>query len=359
MCGHPTRMNSRRINKQSSLLLFDTYTNFKFARMRAVFQLAATCILLFQLGCFPRPLDLQLKDSVHNDPVEGVTIHRHSVTLLSLLATNSNAVKSDKAGDARIWIPPFNTKLTFLEPGFEPASIGIFSSKTTSSMLNTENTSHMVLRFDDLDGKTKRTVSMAPVKYVAIRLKVIDESSGAPINDAEVLASTFLYLPLPGLEDRWGFPDLQDMRSDSSGQSLVKHASGFRNVITVRKPGYQEARQDFLASNCDSEFILKIRRLETKLIVFKAFDSESKKNIAGVVVRLDEQRNGLPPDPNAFAVVSDTTGFTPPVPVPNLMPLVIETNCAGYRRFSQGLDWRTLKDGEVLKLPLQKKGWFE
>ena len=85
----------------------------------------------------------------------------------------------------------------------------------------------------------------------------------------------------------------------------------------------------------------------------------SKKNIAGVVVRLDEQRNGLPPDPNAFAVVSDTTGLTPPVPLPNLMPLVIETNCAGYRRFSQGLDWRTLKDGEVLKLPLQKKGWFE
>ena len=160
--------------------------------------------LMFQLGCFPRPLDLQMKDSVNNKPVEGVTIHRHSVTLLSLLPTNSNAVKSDASGDARIWIPPFNTKLTFLEPGFEPASIGIFSSKTTTSMLATESSSHMVLRFDDLDGKTKQTVAIAPVKYVEISVRVVDETTGAPIDDAEVLATTFLYLPLPGLEDRWG-----------------------------------------------------------------------------------------------------------------------------------------------------------
>ena len=329
------------------------------ATKRARNPLVVILALMFQLGCFPRPLDLQMKDSVNNKPVEGVTIHRHSVTLLSLLPTNSNAVKSDSSGDARIWIPPFNTKLTFLEPGFEPASIGIFSSKTTTSMLAADSSSHMVLRFDDLDGKTKQTVAIAPVKYVQISVGVVDETTGAPIDGAEVLATTFLYLPLPGLEDRWGFPDLQNKRSDSSGRSTIQHASGFRNVITVRKPGYQEVRQDFLASNSESEFRVKLRRLETKTILFKIFDSESKKNIENVVVRLDEQRNGLPPDPNAFAVVSDAAGVTPPVPIPNLMPLGVEAACVGYRRFSLGLDWRSMKEGEVIKIALQKKGWFE
>ncbi len=318
---------------------------------------AWTCLFIF--GCFPRPLDLQVKDSLNNKPVAGMTIHRHSVTLLSLLATDSNAVKSDPSGDARIWIPPFNTKLTFLEPGFEPASIGIFSSKTTTGMLAEESSSHMVWRFEDLDGKTRRTVPVVPVKYVPITVKVVDQSTGLPIDNAEVLATTFLYLPLPGVEDRWGFPDLQNIRSDTAGRLSVNHASGFRNVITARKPGYQEARQDFVAGNSGSELVLKLRRLETKLILFKAFNAESKQNLEGVVVRLDEQRNGLPPDPNAFAVVSDVAGLTPPVSMPNLMPLVIETYYVGYRRFSMGLDWRSLKDGEVLKIPLQKKGWFE
>ena len=116
------------------------------AKTKAAYLLAAACILLFQPGCFPRPLDLQLKDSTNSNPVAGVTIHRHSVTLLSLLATDSNAVKSDALGDARIWVPPFNTKLTLLQPGFEPSTVDVFTSKTTTSMLASDNSSIMMLR---------------------------------------------------------------------------------------------------------------------------------------------------------------------------------------------------------------------
>lgn len=326
--------------------------------LRTLVSLLAPCALLFQLGCFPRPLDLQLKDSADNRPVEGVTIHRHSVTLLSLLATNSNAVKSGSSGDARIWVPPFNTKLTILQPGFEPASIGIFTSQTTPSMLASDNSSSLMLRFDDLDGKSIRTMDITPVQYVPITIKVVDLSTGAPIEDAEVLATTFLYLPVPGIEDRWGFPDLQNFRSDAAGRTLVKHVSGFRNVITVRKPGYQEARQDFLASNSESELVLQLRRLQTKTVQFKTMNSESMEVIGNVVVRLCEQRNGLPPDPNVFAVVSNSSGFTPPAPIQNLMPLGVETECAGYHRFTLGLDWRTLKDGQIIKIYVVKKGWF-
>lgn len=330
---------------------------FACAQTKAAYLLAVACILLFQLGCFPRPLDLQLKDSTNSNPVAGVTIHRHSVTLLSLLATDSNAVKSDALGDARIWVPPFNTKLTLLQPGFEPSTVDVFTSKTTTSMLASDNSSIMMLRFDDLDGKAKRTMEMAQVKYVPISVKVVDQSTGSPIEDADVLATTFLYLPMPGLEDRWGFPDLQNFRSDTDGSTGVKHVSGFRNVITVRKPGYQEARQDFFASQ--SELVLQLRRLQAKSIQFKTMNSESKEVVGNVVVRLCEQRNGLPPDPNGFAVVSDASGFTPPIPIQNLMPLSVETERAGYHRFTLGLDWRTLKDGEIIKVYVRKKGWFE
>ncbi|MCE9619758.1 MAG: hypothetical protein K8R92_07590 [Planctomycetes bacterium] len=320
---------------------------------------AASLAMLFLPGCFPRPLDLQLSNAQDCAPVEGVTIHRHSVTLLSLLATDSNAVKSGPAGEARVWVPPFNTKLTLLQPGFEPSSIEVFSSKTTPSMLTAEDSSRMVLRFDDLDGKAKRSMSLTPVTYLPMTIRVVDSSDKAPIVDADVLATTFLYLPMPGLEDRWGFPDLQNLRTDDQGHSSVNHASGFRNVITVRKPGYQEARQDFEANGSKNELIVSLRRLQYKTLRFKAVDAESEKQVPGVVIRLDEQRNGLPPDPNGFAAVSDASGLSPAIPVPNLMPLVIETECPGYRRYSAGLDWRSLKEGEVVKVQVRKKGWFE
>ena len=162
---------------------------------------------------------------------------------------------------------------------------------------------------------------------------------------------------MPGIENRWGFPDLQTMRSDRDGHTRVSHASGFRNVLTVRKPGYQEVRQDLDASN--SELLIQLRQLQKKTVQFKVLNSESNQPIPNVVVRLNEQRNGLAPGPNEFAVVSNEDGFTPLVPVQNMMPLVIETECAGYHRFSLGLDWRALKDGEVIKVNVRKKGWFE
>ena len=326
---------------------------------RILYPATAICVLLFQCGCFPRPLDLQLTNASDKNPVEGVIIHRHSVTLLSLLASDSNAVKSDKLGDARIWVPPFNTKLTMLQPGFEPATIDVFASKTTANMLVSESSSYQTLRFQDLDEKIKHDMRLTPVQLVPIKVRVVEQSDGAPIDDAELVATTFLYLPMPGLEDRWGFPDLQDFRSDKGGYSQVNHSSGFRNVITARKPGYQEVRQDFTASNSESELVLQLRRLQNKTIQFKSVNAQSKEPIPNVVVRLNEQRNGLATSPNAFAVVSDENGLTAPVPIQNMMPLVIETECPGYHRFSLGLDWRTLKDGEVIKVNVRKKGWFE
>jgi hypothetical protein len=319
----------------------------------------AVCAVALATGCFPRPLDLQVSSSQDAQPVEGVTIHRHSVTLLSLLPTDSNAVRSDGAGEARIWVPPFNTKLTLLRPGYEPATIGIYSSKTTPGMLAPDGASRMALRFDDLDGKSRRTMRMTPVVFQPVAVRVVDQADGAPIADAEVMATTFLYLPMPGLEDRWGFPDLQSQRTEAGGHASVRHASGFRNVITARKPGYQEARQDFDTAAAGGELTLRLRRLQYKPVVFKAVDDEDERPLPGVVIRLDEQRNGLPPDPNGFVVVTDASGVAPPVPLPNLMPLTIEAECRGYRRHAEGMDWRSLREGEVIKVPLHKKGWFE
>jgi hypothetical protein len=331
-----------------------------FTRVVAVlYSLFVVGGIFMQSGCFPRPLDLQLTDASDNKPVEGVTIHRHSVTLLSLLATDSNAVQSGPGGEARIWVPPFNTKLTLLQSGFEPATIDVFNSKTTDNMLVSSNSAHQTFRFQDLDEKTTHNMKLAPVKFVPIQVRVVEKSNGDPIDDAEISATTFLYLPMPGIENRWGFPDLQTMRSDSDGHTQVSHASGFRNVLTVRKPGYQEVRQDLDASNSESELLIQLRQLQKKTVQFKVLNSESNQPIPNVVVRLNEQRNGLASGPNEFAVVSNEDGFTPLVPIQNMMPLVIETECAGYHRFSLGLDWRALKDGEVIKVNVRKKGWFE
>lgn len=51
----------------------------------------------------------------------------------------------------------------------------------------------MMLRFDDLDGKAKRTMEMAQVKYVPISVKVVDQSTGSPIEDADVWPPRFIF----------------------------------------------------------------------------------------------------------------------------------------------------------------------
>ena len=87
--------------------------------LRRAFIIAITLPLA---ACFPKPLDLQVRDVVTDAPVEGVAMHRHAISLLTLLPSKQDPVITDANGDARVWVPPFNTNVTLLRPGYEPCN---------------------------------------------------------------------------------------------------------------------------------------------------------------------------------------------------------------------------------------------
>jgi hypothetical protein len=85
-------------------------------------------------ACFPRPLDMHVQDAQTGAPIEGVALHKHAISLLSLLPSRQEPVQSRSDGSARVWVPPLNTNITLLRPGYEPASVAVFKKEFPASM---------------------------------------------------------------------------------------------------------------------------------------------------------------------------------------------------------------------------------
>jgi hypothetical protein len=314
-------------------------------------------LVVLTLGaCFPRPLDLRVSDANTGQPVEGVAMHKHAISLLSLLPSRQEPVRTAADGSARVWVPPLNTNVTLLRPGYEPASLAVYRKSPPESMRSDDE--RIRLTFDELDDGRVVPMPMKPVKRTPFMVRVVDQRSGDAVPEAEVLAGTFLFLPAPGLEEGWGFPDLQQARPGEDGSATLDLISGFRNRITARAAGWSEAQTD-LREAPGSEVALRMRPLRWKPVQFEVLEEKRGTPVTGAWVTLEEPRRGLPPDPNAFAGVTDETGLTPMLSLPDRVPLVVHISAPGHRDRREALDWSALGEGDIRTVWIRKKGWFE
>jgi len=318
-------------------------------------RLMPACTLMLA-ACFPRPLDLQVSDADTGQPVEGVAMHKHAISLLSLLPSKQDPVRSAADGSARVWVPPLNTNVTLLRPGYEPMSVAVYRKAPPASVRADDE--RVRLSFEELRDGMVVPMRMKPVRHAPVRVRVTDQRSGEAVPDVEVLAGTFLFLPAPGLEEGWGFPDLQQVRPDADGVATLDLVSGFRNRVTARAAGWTEAGTD-LRETPPETFPLRLRPLRWKPLRFEVLDEKRGTPVQEARIVLDEPRRGLPPDPNAFAGVTDESGLTPMLCVPDRVPLVVHISAPGHRDRREALDWSALGEGDIRTVWIRKKGWFE
>ena len=323
---------------------------------RACAALVCGVLVTLLQACFPRPLDLHVQDADTGAPVEGVALHKHAISLLTLLPSRQDPVRSASDGSARVWVPPLNTNITLLRPGYEPASVAVFKKEIPASMQG--DASRPRLLFENLDDDRAFEMRMKPCTRTSVDVRVVDADTGAPVEGAEVLARTFLYLPAPGLEEGWGFPDMQRAATDGGGAAKVDRVSGFRNRVTARMAGRADANAD-LRSDASGVLTLRSRTLKWKPVRFEVLDEKAGTPVDGAWITLEEPRNGLPPDPNAFAVRTGPDGLTPPIELPDVVPLVVDVRCPGHRDRREALDWKAVGEGDIRTIWIRRKGWFE
>jgi len=307
-------------------------------------------------ACFPKPLDMQLNDSATGAPVDGVALHKHSISLLTLLPGKQQPVLSQPNGHARVWVPPFNTNITLLRPGYEPTSVAIYKTEMPVTMRS--DATRPRLRFEDLKEGEVVSMQLKPVTRTPMTVHVVDATTGVSVPDVEILSSTFLYLPTPGVEDGWGFPDLQMIRTNDDGDATIECISGFRNRVTVRGAGRADAHADVRDQTATS-LTLKSRELKWKAMRFEVLDEKQGTPVEGAWVALEEPRHGLPPDPNGFAAITGANGLTAMMKIPDFMPLVLQIHAPGHRSRRETLDWSVISDNDIRSVWIHKKGWFE
>ena len=199
---------------------------------------------------------------------------------------------------------------------------------------------------------------MKPCTRTPIEVRVVDFDSGKAVEGAEVLARTFLYLPAPGLEEGWGFPDLQRAPTATDGSARIERVSGFRNRITARMAGRADVNADLRGEPSDP-ITLRSRTLQWKTVRFEVLDEKRGTPVEGAWIALEEPRNGLPPDPNAFAACTGRDGLTPSIEIPDVVPLVIEVRAPGHRDRREAIDWKSIGENDVRTVWIRRKGWFE
>ncbi len=218
-----------------------------------------------------------------------------------------------------------------------------------------------VIDFDALSEKAQLLIPLTLCRREAIAIQVVD-SHGDPVFDAEVLASSFLYLPALGLEPEWGRLPLEVCRTDESGRATIHWTSGFENRACVRAPGRQSLslRLDdpTLEGACATER-LTLDPLVTRRVRFRVVEPPLTKGtagtaISGAVLSAGEARDGLPPDPNAFIVTTDSEGVTPEVLLPGPSPLTIHVSKEGYGAAQLSPTVLTYTDGDTIEVWLPK-----
>jgi hypothetical protein len=310
--------------------------------------------LALGLGC-GRPITVHALMQGSTVPVEDVRIYKYRFSIFSIFPSKKS-VQTDSQGQARVDVGPNATNLTMLCQGFEPVLLAVFE-RSTLALSPDEGGYNYVLAFDSLKDKQIVPVEFRPVRSFPLELSVTDRDTGAPIAGAEVLARTFLYLPQPGVEKDWGFPPVQQATTDGAGLASVAQMSGFRNRVTVRLAGYEDAVIDIdgraeLSAHARQ---VSMRALNVKHIRFQLIDVQTRQPITNAEVSFGATRDGLPPSPEAWTKPVDASGSTGLMPVPDVTPCLITVKAKGYHDWRGAPMWRALEDGKVKRLELKKK----
>jgi hypothetical protein len=213
--------------------------------------------------------------------------------------------------------------------------------------------------YDDVKPKpdNEYEVRFTAVRRAPMELEVVDSRTKEPIAGADVFGATFLYLPQPGVEADWGFPPLQSAKTGAGGKATVDQVSGFRNRVTVRLAGYQDAVVEFDGRTITGPRSVDVpmRKLQVKQVDFLVIDAKSKQPVPGAEIRLGESRDGLPANPNGWSKVVGADGRTGPMPVPDMQPFLLSVTAQNHKEWRGAPVWRALTDGQVKKLELQRK----
>jgi hypothetical protein len=245
-----------------------------------------------------------------------------------------------------------------LRAGYEPVIFGVFETPNASIAPDAGGYDHVVM-YDDVKPKpdNEYEVRFTAVRRAPMELEVVDSRTKEPIAGADVFGATFLYLPQPGVEADWGFPPLQSAKTGADGKATVDQVSGFRNRVTVRLAGYQDAVVEFDGRTITGPRSVDVpmRKLQVKQVDFLVIDAKSKQPVPGAEIRLGESRDGLPANPNGWSKVVGADGRTGPMPVPDMHPFLLSVTAQNHKEWRGAPVWRALTDGQVKKLELQRK----
>lgn len=318
--------------------------------------LAAMVAFACIAGC-GKPIVVRTVADAGGDPIAEARVYRHRFGWFNLFP-GKKFVVTGAEGAADVDVGSANTNLTILRSGFEPVIFGVFEREAPGIAEDAGGYDHVVI-FRDIRPRPDNAyeVRMRSVRREPMSLEVSDASSGAPIEGAEVFGATFLYLPQPGVEADWGFPPLQQASTDQDGRAKVDQVSGFRNRVTVRLKGYQDASVEFDGRRVKGPRTVDVplRKLEFKQVNFLVVDAKSKAPVPGAEVRLGEARDGLPENPNGWKVTAGADGRTGPVAMPDMQPSVLSVTAPGFKEWRGAPVWRALTDGQVKRLEMQRK----
>lgn len=327
------------------------------ARTIARFAVLTALALLTALslpGC-GRPITVQAIVQGTGAPVDDVRIYRYKFSWFSIFPV-MKSTQTGADGSAVISVGPATTNLTMLRSGYEPVLLGVF--ETESIGLEPDDAGYnYVLTYSALADKQVVPVEFRPVKRAPVELTVTDRATGKPIANAEVFASTFLYLPQPGVEPDWGFPAVQEQVTDADGRAVVDQVSGFRNRIAVRMKGYQSVAVNFDGRDVSGPVVrdVQMRLLSVKQIDFLVIDAKTRAPVADAAVTLGTIRDGLPDSPDAWVKPTGKDGRTGLMPVPDIESFLLSVNAKGYNEWRGTPMWRALDDGQTKRLELHRK----
>jgi len=323
-------------------------------------RLLVLTLTVCALGACSKPIPFQIADALSAEPLEGVQIYRHSVSIFSLLPSSRPPIASDFEGVATVNIPPNPTNLTFLRQGYEPAAIGVFRKMPAVMAARAklecppdlDAAWQRLLCWDDLMPRVDVAVLMRPLTRGVVEVFVRDEA-GLPVRDCEVLGATFLYLPMPGVEPAWGFPSLQRHFTDDNGRTLMTSWSGLRNRFTARTAGHDEVHAD-VDGALHVSLELRLPILQWKPHRLRVIDQKGKP-IEGATLTYGQPRDGTPAGPHAFSTTTDRDGYTPELSLPNSESLLIEVKARGYRDRMTAPLWRALEPGGTWRVVMERK----
>lgn len=322
-------------------------------RTLAVLSLAFASVGACVTGC-GRPITVQALVQGSGSPVEDVRIYRYRFSLFSIFP-GMKSVQTGADGSAVVSVGPSATNLTMLRQGYEPVLMGVFE-QTSVSLTPDKGGYDYILAYDTLVDKQVVPVEFRPVRRAPVDLLVTDRATTNPIEGAEIFATTFLYLPQPGVEKDWGFPPVQEVHTDAAGRAVVDQVSGFRNRIAVRKKGYQNAVVTLDGRDVEGPIARQVamRPLSVKQVDFLVVDAKTRAPVAGAEVSLGEIRDGLPDSPDAWLKSTDSAGRTGLMPVPDMEPFLLSVKAKGYEEWRGAPVWRTLIEGQTKRLELRR-----